>query len=103
MTVTCVPGSITVASLDAPRQSSPSTLTLPGTPGPMRSVTMPVFPSSASTPVRSSEPEPCCEHLPDEQADRQQKPKQPILHMVKAATLVRVSLSNWCQLLVEPL
>src|SRR5690349_14151742 len=30
---------------------------------------------------QAREPEPCREHLPDEQADRQQKPKQPILHM----------------------
>src|SRR6266508_430321 len=103
MIVTWVPGSMTVASDDAPRQSSPSTLTRPGPPGPMRSVTMAVLPSSAATPVRSSdpgtrdetdnpcyrgpnrqagEPEPGGEHLPDEKADRQEKPNQPIFHMV---------------------
>src|SRR5919198_3611549 len=61
MIVTCVPGSITVASLDAPRQSSPSTFTRPGNPpGPIRSVTMAVLPRRASTPVRKSEPGPSC-------------------------------------------
>src|SRR6266516_3240786 len=146
MIVTWVPGSSTVASLEAPRQSSPSTFTRPGSPGAMRSVTVPVLPSSASTPVRSSEPGPQPrhaddagsgernalryeseagdqphharygrphrqagepkarrEHLSHEQRDGQQKPKQPIFHRVKAATLALIALSNLSQLLVEPL
>src|SRR5256885_1890059 len=135
MIVTGVPGSMTEASDDAPRQSSPSTLTRPADPGPIRSVTIPVLPSRASTPVRRSDPGPSwrrcmsrgrnpamltmldtanarpCEtkpspgikpttpataaptpgpanpnprreHLSDEEAYRQEKPNQPIFHMV---------------------
>jgi len=43
------------------------------------------------------------EHLSYEQRDRQQKPKQPIFHRVKAATLALIALSNLSQPLVEPL
>src|SRR5438552_8407645 len=59
--------------------------------------------SDRSPDRQTSQPEAGREHLSHEQRDGQQKPKQPTLHIVKAATLVLIALSNVSQLLVEPL
>src|SRR5207249_10771742 len=58
-TITRVPGSSTPSPTDAPRQSSPFTLTLPRPVcDSIRSLTRPVWPTRASTFVRSSPPLP---------------------------------------------